>query len=274
MIELGIEIFFGVLKFIFGDRIDEIKTLFQLRVKRLDIHDDLELQEFVYIYDKSFPEENGNYTSSFLISSLEDIEKNQNKRHVECDEIYLVAKYNNSIIGFLALYYYPIKKYGIIGYMAIPKNDPKSDKKANVNKYVGRKLVRKLLKIIPKDCELIVYETEGKKVTYKNKLFTNYSEKLKVNNYKIGIDILRPRIHLDDNTEDVLDLHIIPLKEEFKEKTITKEKLLAILDFLLFCSYGDFYPVSDKNHEKYHEYLKSKYNSYVDTLPDKILLEI
>jgi hypothetical protein len=94
-----------------------------------------------------------------------------------------------------------------------------------------------------------------------------------LNSYRIENEIIRPKLNLEDLTEGSIKLHIIPLLDKINGKTISKSKLLKILDFLFFCCYGDYYSKTDERHVKYQKYLKEKYANYVDVLPEKIKIK-
>jgi hypothetical protein len=254
----------GILGTIFSPTLYEKIKPYLIKVRRLDIYDDKELDDFFSIYNNAFKEKDGYDNPAFLIQSLEEDEKNS--RHVQCDEIYLVAKYNSSIIGFIACYYYPSKECAIIGYLA------NSTSNVELGKFVGSKFAKKLKHILPKECKYMIYEIDDKSLNGKEILFTRYVKNMKLNTYKVAFNIVRPKIDLDDNTEGELKLYIIPMSDNITGDTISKTIMLELLDFMLFCCYGDHYKETDDNHIIYQNYLKTKYENYSKILPERIPL--
>jgi len=252
----------GIPLAIFGSAIFEKIKPFLIKVQRLNINNDKELEDFFNLFSKKFPEEEGNDNPGSLIQSLEEEEKRL--RHVQCDEIYLVAKYNSRVIGFIACYYYPSKEYGIIGYMARTKA------KNTLGQYASKRLIKKLKRILPKECKSLLFETRGRDCLTKGRLFGLWAKSMNLDSYQFDIVILKPKLNLDDTIEDPLKLHIVPLKDKLSGEIISKSKLLEILGFLLFCCYGDYYKITDNNHAIYHNYLKERYNIYCKTLPEFI----
>jgi hypothetical protein len=247
---------------IFSTPIFEKIKPYLIKVKRLNINNDRELEDFFDLFSEKFPEEEGNDNPGHLIQSLEEDEKRL--RHVQCDEIYLVAKYNSRVIGFIACYYYPSAEYGIVGYMA------RSKEENAISQYGSKRLIKKLKRILPKECKSLLYETLGRQSLMKARLFSNLARNMNLISYQFDIDILKPRLNLDDTIDVLLKLFIVPLKDQLSGETISKSKFLEILDFLLFCCYGDYYKITDSNHIIYHNYLKERYNNYIKILPDFI----
>ncbi len=261
MYNLLIKFFGSLIDFVLPGKLKEL----QIRISRLNINSPKEIQDFIDLYDETFPFDGSNYTSGELLEVLEDIQNS--KKHVTADNIILVAKYQDKIVGFIACFFYPQKKYGIIGYFGKTKsfND--------VGKYCGTKLLKELKKILIEkhDCELLVFELKiDEHIKGKKSLFKSYTKNLGLVVYELlNFQYFRPKLNLDDTTEEELELLIIPIKN-IVSTTFSKEKILDILNFIHFYCYGDYYEKDDNLHSAFQRYLQGRVEYYESNLQDEI----
>lgn len=260
MTDVFIKIFGFIIEFFFPGKLIEL----QIKVNRLDINNVNEIQDFIEVYDETFPYDGSNYTSGELLELFEDI--NNNKRHVTSDNIILVAKYKDSVVGFIACFYYPEKQYGIIGYFGKTKSFREE------GKYVGTKLLKKLKAVLVEEhnCKLVVFELEFyKRDKTKTFLFKSYAKHLGLILYELSFEYYRPKLNMEDIKEERLKLLIIPISEPITIP-ISKEKVLDILSFIHLYCYGDYYERHDKMHQEFQNYMASRIDYYSQILPDII----
>lgn len=257
-----IKLFESLIGFFVPGKLKEI----QIKVTRLDIKNTDDVNEFIDLYKITFPENGSNYTSDELIELFEDI--NNNNKHVKADNIILVAKYKDSIIGFIACFYYPEKEYGIIGYFG------KSDQSKEYGKYVSSKILQKLKSILLKkhSCKLLVFELENDRQKGKSALFRFYAKNLGLTVKELKFDYYRPKMSLVDKDEPQLVLMVVPFLEEIPKK-VTKDKILDILSFIHFYCYGDYYDKDQREFEQFQAYLGQRMECYETILPDEVLAE-
>ena len=261
MIDLFIKLFGGIIDFFWPNKIKEL----QIKVKRLNINNAREIQDFIEVYDAAFPYDGTNYTSGEMLEMLEDI--HNKKKHVSADNILLVAKYKDDVIGFIACFYYPQKKYGIIGYIA------NSNSNKELSKYVSPRLLKKLKNILLGEykCKLLVFELEPQK-REKSKiiLFKTLAKKLGLVAYELDFDYYRPKLNLEDTKDEAkLSLLVIPISYT-SMKSFTKEEILDILSFIHFYCYGDYYNKADNLHKQFQSYMESRMNVYKANLAENI----
>jgi hypothetical protein len=257
MTDFLIKVFGFLIEFFWPGKLKEL----QVRIKRLDIDNAKEIHDFISIYDETFPDDGSNYTSGELLDAFEDI--HNIKKHVTADNIILVAKYKNSIVEFIACFYYPKKRYGIIGYFGKTKSFKDED---------GAKILKKLKEILIKEhnCELLVFELEfNKRDRAKAFLFKRYAKQLGLVALELDFDYQRPKLNLEDTKEEKLSLLVIPIKGNIGN-TFTKAKVLDILSFIHFYCYGDYYETTDPLHIEYQNYMQSRIDFYSANLPDEI----
>lgn len=263
MADILIKIFGFLIEFFLPGKVNEL----QLKISRLDISNPTEIEDFINLYEETFPDDGSNYTAEVFLEALEDIH-NVNK-HIAADNIILIAKYKDKIVGFTACFYYPQKKYGIIGYLGRTNSINK------VGSHISIKLLKKLKSILVKehDCKLLVFELEKqKRDKAKVYLFRSYAKKLGLRAFELMFDYWRPKLNLDDSKEDNLRLLILPINKTINN-TMAKTEVLNILDFIYFDCYGDYYDEKDEKFQTFHDYLKNRIDFYKLSLPDTIKLK-
>ena len=236
----------------------------QITVRRLSVSKMDEVEEFIELYGRYFPEDGTNYTKAEILDLLEDM-KNA-KKHVEADNIILTAHYKDGLVGFIICHYYPQKKYGIISYFAKDKAFTDGEK------YVGSKLLRRLRKILTSDhtCELIVFELQmNAQDRAKSKLFKLYASSLSLKAMELQFAYDRPKLSLTDQREERLALMIVPIGLAIKDE-LNKNRVIDILSFIHFYCYGDIYDKKTDEFAIYHGYLKKRMDHYRCALPNKI----
>ncbi len=260
MTDLFIKFFGFIIEFFLPGKLKEL----QIKISRLDISNLKEIQDFIEVYEETFPYDGSNYTSGELLELLEDI--HNSKKHVTADNIILVAKFKDSIVGFIACFYYPEKQYGIIGYFGKTKSFREE------GKYVGTKLLKKLKTILVEEhkCKLLAFELEfNKRDKTKAFLFKSYAKQLGLSTYELGFDYYRPKLNLQDTKEEKLTLLVIPISETITN-SLSKEKVIDILSFIHFYCYGDYYEPHDTMHQEFQNYMQSRINFYQANLPDEV----
>jgi hypothetical protein len=235
----------------------------QIRVSRLNVNNSDDVEDFMDVYKRTFPDDGNNYTPSELLELFEDL--SNSRKHVKADNIILVAKYKDCIVGFIACFYYPEKQYGIVGYFG------KSDQFKEQTKYVSSRLLNKLKRILVKQhaCKLLVFELENNKRDAKAGLFRLFAKDLGVNILELDFEYYRPKMHLQDSSESRLSLMIVPITEEITP-SIPKAKVLDILTFIHCYCYGDYYDQDQAEFSEFQSYLQSRVDLYKSSLPEYI----
>ncbi len=261
MTDFFVKIFGYIIDMLWPGKLKE----FQIKIRRLNLNSEQEIQDFIDVYEEAFPYDGSNYSSGEILDFFQNI--HTKKRHVKSDNIALVAKYKDSVIGFIICFYYPQKKYGIIGYFG------KSNSHKDIGKYIAPKLLKELKSILLNQhkCKLLVFELESQKRSKaKIILFKLFATKLNFTAYELDFDYFRPKYNLEDtNTEEKLSLFVIPISESLK-KYITKKKVIDILNFIHFYCYGDYYDATSPSHVQFQNYMKARMKIYDSILPDKI----
>lgn len=237
---------------------------FFICIKQINHSDPEEVDEFISLYESTFPYDGENYSVSEILSLSAN--RDNYGKHVPSDNILLVAKERDEMRGFIAAFYYPDVKKAIIGYFGRDKSYNKD------NKYITLKLLTTLKHVLTKKhkCEIIVFElAEDARADSKWVLFASYAKKLGSRIHKIDIPYVRPLLHLDDKHEEPLSLYFISI-QPIIGNSVSKEFTLEIIWFLHYCCYGDYYSGGSPEHLAYHEYLRSRMEHYRNTLPNKI----
>jgi hypothetical protein len=237
----------------------------QIRVRRLTVRNMNEVEEFIALYTRSFPEDGTNYTEAEILELLQDI-KNE-KKHVSADNIILTAHYKDTLAGFIVCHYYPEKKYGIISYLAKDKDCKDGEK------YVGTKLIKRLNRILVKEhgAELVVFELQkNSKDKAKAKLFKLYANSIGLKALELDFPYNRPKLNLSDQEEESLVLMIAPISLTV-EREVSKERVIDILSFIHFYCYGDIYDDGTIEFMRYHQYLSERILYYTHSLPSKVV---
>lgn len=261
MTNFFIKVFGFLIDFFWPGKLKE----FQIKISRIKTTNHKEIQDFIEVYEETFPYDGSNYTAGELLEVFGDV--NNKKKYVIADNILLVAKFKDSIVGFIACFYYPKKQYGIIGYFGKTKSFKEE------SKYTSLKLLKKLKAILVKDhkCKLIVFELEpSKKDRAKAFLFKLYAQQLNLIAYELDFEYYRPKLSLEDSKdEEKLALLVIPINDTIK-KTFSKNKVLDILNFIHFYCYGDYYNSKDNLHKQFQKYMHTRMEFYKTNLPEKI----
>lgn len=129
----------------------------RISVKRITKPTDKHVQGLLDLYESNFlkNDDDTNYSLSEVAEFMND--KPEERRHVEGENIVLVAILKSEVVGFLFCHFYPERRKAIISYFAIDKRSNEARIKA------ADRLLLKLKKILIEGnkCDALFYESEG-----------------------------------------------------------------------------------------------------------------
>jgi hypothetical protein len=243
-------------------------------VKRLghDDHDDA--AGVVALYNDLFEDDGTNYSPDELLDFL--TQPYSRDRHLpEIENIVLVAKHSQVVVGFIFCHYYPIRRKAIVSYYAIDKRDDKA--RATAAKILAKEL-QNILSQPSRTCDFLFFDTqnpdassdkaENRERRARPALFKLTAESMGLHAYRIDFDYRCPRVSLDAAAiEFPFTLLCIPISTVTLSVPIPRDTIVEFLRFIYEDCYGDFYPVSDSRFEEYRSYLSGLVTSYETTLP-------
>jgi hypothetical protein len=248
-------------------------------VRRVTMPDDDDLEELIELYTKLFPDEKTNYSGDFIIEMLDKDSEPANVRHIQAEDIVLVARFKHEVVGFLFCHFYPARRKAIVSYYGIDGQFLEARKSA------AGHLLRKLKAILTsksRQCEYLFFDVErpnSKLETKENRkrkcrilLFKQSARHLHEKAYEIQFDYHSPRITLDEKTHKAsLVLMFIPLKGTVIS-SLEREEVGKFLEFVLLDCYGDIYRTDDPRFQQYHDHLNQLLKKYQKDMPARILV--
>ncbi len=246
----------------------------RVSVRRITSREDADIRGVLDLYELLFVPDAANYSPDDLLEFIDPTEAFSAKRHVRAENIVLVAKHHDDVVGLLLCHFYPDRANAIISYHGINPSVPA----ANVS--AGPRLLRLLRRILlggGRKCDFLLFEieegsvrrTDGKR-RRRNALF----ERFRINASGLGLRALRlefpyycPKVSLEETAEErLLDLVCIPIGAELP-KPVPGPAMLDLLTFLHLDCYGDLYCTDDPRFPIYRQYLQERVEHYRATLP-------
>lgn len=248
----------------------------RISVKRITKPTDTHVQGLLDLYKSNFlkNDDDTNYSLSEVAEFMND--KFEERRHVEGENIVLVAILKSEVVGFLFCHFYPERRKAIISYFAIDKRSNEARLKA------ADRLLLKLKKVLIKgnECDALFYESEGsdpviskherrerdaRRVLFKLKA---KAHGLKALEFQFQYECARVSLS-DDLHERPFSLFCIGIREQIPVN-LPKKQLLEYLRFIHLDCYGDVYLEDDPRFEKHQAYLRTRLEHYEKNLPDTI----
>lgn len=269
----------GVVGAVVASFIWERKIRDRVYAKRITSPDDEDIPGLIELYTELFPDDTIDYSAEELCDFFEKQEEGEGLRHVEADDILLVAKFKGAVVGFMFCHYYPERHKAIVSYYGIDKNVLEARKLAAS---VLLKSIEKLLVRKHKECEFLFFDVArpGKELSKEENLerkarislFMQSARLIRKKAYVFQIDYHSPRVSMADEThERPLVLMFIPLKTQIPT-IMKKSEVMSFLRYIFFDCYGDIYRVDDPRFEEYQKHLKEQVDEFEKVLPEEVLL--
>lgn len=231
----------------------------------------------VDLYTKIFDDDGTNYNPEELLEFLtKPVFKDRHLPDIE--NIVLVAKHRDTVVGFMFCHFYPSRRNAIVSYYAIDRRDEKA--RLSAAKGMAVRLYD-LLSEPSRPCDLLFFDTqnpdsrlnrvENRERRARPALFKLTAESLGLHAYKFHFDYVYPRVSLDPEAREYpFTLLCVPMPGFTLPVPVPRETLLEYLRFIYEDCYGDVYPVSDPRFREHHTYLNTLSERYAATLPDFI----
>ncbi|HKI02437.1 MAG TPA: hypothetical protein VKK31_10680 [Thermoanaerobaculia bacterium] len=249
----------------------------RISVRRITSRGDADIRGVLDLYELLFVADAANYSPDDLLEFIDPTEAFSVKRHVRAENIVLVAKQHDDVVGILLCHFYPERAKGIISYHGVNPAVPAANASAGP---LLLRLLRRILLRGGRKCDFLLFEieeapirrTDGKR-RRRNALF----ERFRINASGLGLRALRlefpyhcPKVSLEETAEErLLDLVCIPIKAELP-KPVPRLAVLDLLAFLHLDCYGDLYCTDDPRFPIYRQYLQGRVEHYRTTLPDAV----
>lgn len=232
---------------------------------------------FVELYSTLFPDDETNYNAEEIVE-LTKVAKPD--RHVDSENILLIALHRGTVVGFIRCHFYPDRRKAIVSYFGINKQVLEARRSA------AKKLLLKLKKILSENrrvCDFLFFDLQKPEDTISKAenserrarpvLFKNRANSLGLKAYKFNFAYRCPKISLDhDAHEHPLVLMCVPLASSL-ERIVPKATILEFLQFIYLDCYGDLYPVTNERFLRHREHLTQLLAEYETSLPDEILTD-
>jgi len=255
------------------------KTKFRDRisVSRITTPRDPAIEGALELYSSLFADDGTNYSAVELVELIGDDPRFTSGRHIQVENIILVAKLRREVIGFLICHFYAERRKAIISYLGI--NSQIIEAKRSASKELFGELKTILLQHVD-ECDFIFFDLLGvdpslsKSEKLKRKartiLFKQIAKRLGVRAYLLQFDYICPKVSMSDKAmEYPFTLMCIPVHGELTPM-IPKKTVMEFLVFIYLDCYGGIYSTSDSRFKAYHDYLEEKLRRYEETLPDEI----
>lgn len=227
------------------------------------------------LYRTLFPEEDGtNYSIEEMVEFLNA--KFEAARHVEVENIALVAVLRDEVVGFIICHLYPTRRKAIISYFAIKKEIPVARLKAS------RQLLVKLRDILVsgRACDVLFYDLQGFDASTSKTdrserrarpvLFKQSAKFLGLKACEFQFEYQCPKVSMSESSHEYpFSLFCIGVQVQMPD-SIPKQLMLEYLRFIYLDCYGDVYPVSDPRFQEHHAHLQKIIDRYETTLPELV----
>lgn len=283
-----IEIITGVAGAVLASYLWETKLRDHIAVSRITSSDDAAIEGFIDLYSRLFEDDGTNYSAGELLELIGTDPKYTIDRHVKAENIFLVAKFKNEVVGFIICHFYIERKKAIISYLGINENVPEAKRTA------APALENKLKSILLKHkdvCDFLFFDLQGldpslshsEKSKRKGRpvLFRQTAKRLGLQSYLFHFDYMCPKVTMaQESREYPFTLMCIPIHGKLPPKPpkhtlkqlvmVPKQTVMEFLNFIYLDCYGDIYPVDDPQFKAHHDYLERKLKQYEEKLPDEI----
>lgn len=272
------ELITGTATVVLGAYLWETKIRDRVTVRRIKSAKDKDVEGLIELYTSLFPDNGVNYSADDVMEFVQTDSISWKKRPVRVEDITLVARFRNIVVGFLLCHFYPDRNKAIISYYGIDKKFVEARKSAAIS------LLKKIADILKRkrECDFLFFDVErpSTKISKKENterearvtLFKQKAITLGLHAHKLQFDYHPPKITLAKGThEDSLILMFVPLNL-LNVSSLTKVEVAEFLRFVYLDCYGDIYHIDDPRFVKYHEHLITKLNKCEKSLPAKIPL--
>lgn len=250
-----------------------------ISVRRIKLADDKDILSLIQLYTELFPDDSVDYTAEEIRELFDKQDEPDGLRHVDAEDILLVAKFKGAVVGFIFCHYYPERRKAIISYFGIDKNVLEARKFAAE---VLLKHLEYLITRVHKECEYLFFDVarpgqmlsreENLERKARINLFMQCARTIGKKAYVFQFDYHSPKVSISEDThERPLVLMFIPLKDDISA-TISKEQVLTFLRFIFLDCYGDVYTVDDPRFEEYQAHLRENIREFEKSLPDNVNL--
>lgn len=243
-------------------------------IKQITNPKDKDINQLIELYGEIFPdgfnvEEQFEYIQLSLLKS--------DKRPIEVDDIWLIAKRGRNVVGFFFCHYYPKRNKAWVSYYGVdkPKELPKDA--------ISSKLVEKVLSYLKKrECEYLFFDVQRPQKNIKSKENTEKKSRIRlfkkdarINDVKaleLKFDYKAPKISISAPSNSQLTLMIIPLTGKL-EIPVPQKTIIEFLDFIYMDCYGDLYEKDDSRYEKFNKHLHIKLEEMKKEVPELVEVE-
>jgi hypothetical protein len=272
-----IEIMTGVVGAVLASYLWETKLRDRISVSRITSLEDPAIEGMIELYSSLFIDDGTNYSAEELLELFGTDPKFSVGRHIKAENIFLVAKLKNEVVGFVICHFYIEREKAIISYLGI--NSQIIEAKRSASKKLLNKLKTILLK--HKDvCDFLFFDLQGvdsslsqaekSKRKARPILFKQTAKRLGLRAYLLQFNYMCPKVSITDEAREYpFTLMCIPIHGQLSQK-ISKQIVMEFLNFIYLDCYGDIYPVNDPQFKVHHDYLEQKLKQYEETLPDEI----
>ena len=255
----------------------EAKKSDEIVVSRITERSHEDCTGVVNLYTKIFADDGTNYSPEELLEFL--TKPVFTDRHLpSIENIVLVAKHHETVVGFMFCHFYPARRKAIVSYYAIDRRDEKARMSAARGMAIR---LHQLLSEPSRPCDLLFFDTqnpdaqlnriENRERRARPALFKLTADSLGLHAYKFHFDYVCPRVSLDpDAREYPFTLLCVPMPGFTLPVPVPRDTLIEYLRFIYEDCYGDVYPVSDPRFTEHHTYLDTLSHRYQTTLPDFI----
>jgi hypothetical protein len=247
----------------------------RVKTKRVCSPADRDIEGVLDLFARQFPEDGSHYDGHVLLNILTcPIWLN---RHTQVENMSLIAKCGQEVIGFLLCHYYPDRQMAIISYYTV------SSTEAAVQQSAKDALLSDLKKVLinhERPCDYLFFDIQNdRNVASPEKRqmwrllpsrFGLDAQRLGLNAYEFEFKYRLPKVTVDQGMREMGGtLMCVALREELPA-TISKDRLLHFLRFIYMDCYGDIYEVDDPKYSRHHENMRKMLKHYEASLPADI----
>lgn len=254
----------------------------KISIKRITSSGDNLIPSLMELYAGLFPEEDGTNYSVDEFYQIADV-KYEEPRHVDVENIILVALNRGEVVGFIFCHLYPKRRKAIISYFGIDKTVLLARKIGPSRQFgAARLLLIRLQGILiqSKCCDYLFFDLEGDDTKHspdvrherkaRRVLFRNTAKALGYKAQEFQFAYHCPKVALTEFTrESPFSLFCIGITGPIPD-IVSKKQMMEFLEFVYIDGYGDFYSITDPRFEAHNAYLKRSIEDYEELLPERI----
>ena len=257
-------------------------------VRRISTNSDDDLDGFLDLYERLFPE-NERSTPDTFVRWLDEY-RNTPRVSLSGNMFYLIiAKLGKQVVGTLSFDYRAKNGFVFINFIGVDKHVlPEHE---NERRFISSTLLKRFDAIIGKECKdakAIFFEidapnpklgrADNRAAIAKVFLYKEWARKRGYTLYRVPIQYVFPKLSVDEELayqEDNKQLLFIPYRRHGGPSAvyISKQQLLTILESVYLEWYGTSYMTDHRMQKQYQDYLVSIVKRYIETLPEMSRLE-